>query len=249
MSDKLQQLFCSTLLMLFMTPVSALTADEYVIKADSYRQTAEQMKVSTKIRLYKGGELDKEKHYTVFIKPGRKSLVVFRTPGEKGQKVLMLGDRFWLLMPKSKRPIRITPMQKLLGEASTGDIATMNWHEDYSAVMESPGEVNGIKVDSLYLTAKVKGAGYRNIRLSLEQGSQKPVRAKLYVASGKLAKIAEFVMGEREGRPQVVKMVLTDRIQKNKVTEVHYEKSESYSLADKYYNPAYLAKRPKETIE
>jgi len=41
--------------------------------------------------------------------------------------VLMLGDDFWLLMPSSQRPLRITPMQKLLGDASTGDIATLSW--------------------------------------------------------------------------------------------------------------------------
>ena len=45
-----------------------------------------------------------------------------QSPAEKGQKVLMLGDDFWLLMPDSQRPLRITPMQKLLGDASTGDI-------------------------------------------------------------------------------------------------------------------------------
>jgi hypothetical protein len=52
-------------------------------------------------------------------------------PAERGQKLLMQGDDFWLMMPASQRPLRITPMQKLLGEASTGDIATMTWGEDY----------------------------------------------------------------------------------------------------------------------
>lgn len=32
----------------------------------------------------------------------------------------MLGDNYWLLMPKSRRPIRITPMQKLLGKRRWG---------------------------------------------------------------------------------------------------------------------------------
>jgi hypothetical protein len=63
-----------------------------------------------------------------------------RSPAEPGQKVLMLGDDFWLLMPGSQRAMRITPMQKLLGDASTGDIATMNWADDYggSVVGEEP---------------------------------------------------------------------------------------------------------------
>ena len=42
-----------------------------------------------------------------------------------------ISDDFWLLMPGTQRPMRITPSQKLLGDASTGDIATLSWSEDY----------------------------------------------------------------------------------------------------------------------
>jgi hypothetical protein len=75
--------------------------------------------------------LDKERRYTVFTQAQRRSLVLMRSPAEAGQKVLMLGDDFWLLMPGSQRPLRITPSQKLLGDASTGDIATLSWADDY----------------------------------------------------------------------------------------------------------------------
>ena len=68
----------------------------------------------------------------MFAQGQRQSLVLMQSPAEKGQKVLMLGDDFWLLMPESQRPLRITPMQKLLGAASTGDIASMSWADDYS---------------------------------------------------------------------------------------------------------------------
>jgi hypothetical protein len=34
----------------------------------------------------------------------------------------MLGDDCWLILPKSQRPVRITATQRLLGEASVGDI-------------------------------------------------------------------------------------------------------------------------------
>jgi hypothetical protein len=54
----------------------------------------------------------------VFVQDQHRSLVLMRSPAEQGQKVLMLGDDFWLLMPGSQRALRITPMQKLLGDAS-----------------------------------------------------------------------------------------------------------------------------------
>ena len=91
--------------------------------ADRYRVGEQNMQVETEIRSYAAdGALDKERRYTVFAQAKHRSLVLMRSPAEKGQKVLMLGDDFWLLMPGSQRPLRITPSQKLLGDASTGDI-------------------------------------------------------------------------------------------------------------------------------
>ncbi|MES2675759.1 MAG: outer membrane lipoprotein-sorting protein [Pseudomonadota bacterium] len=216
-------------------------ANEWVKIVDSYRQFSESIKVTTRIQVINNGEKEKEKLYEVYIKPGRKSLVVFKSSGENGQKVLMLDNMFWLLMPKSPRPIRITPLQKLLGDATTGDIATMSWHEDYDAVKESPVEIDGVKVDSVMLTAKVQGVSYKSIRLFLARESHKPLKAEFYVSSGKLAKYASFVIHNTGKREQIIKMELTDAIQKGRVTLVEYLSNESYSIDDKYYNPQFLA--------
>ncbi len=75
--------------------------------------------------------MQKNRRYTVFQREDRRSLVLMRSPAEKGQKLLMLGDDYWLILPKSQRPVRITATQRLLGEASVGDIATMRWAGDY----------------------------------------------------------------------------------------------------------------------
>lgn len=94
-------------------------------KADSYRLQDQSSKVVSLVRLYQDQELDKTRLYHVYTRPSRESLVVFKSAVEAGQKMLMMGDNYWLQMPKSRRPIRITPMQKLLGEASIGDISTL----------------------------------------------------------------------------------------------------------------------------
>ena len=104
--------------------------------ADRYRMSAENLQVDTQVTVFNtDGSQDKERRYTVFAQSERKSLVLMQSPMEKGQKVLMLADDFWLLMPNTQRPMRITPMQKLLGDASTGDIATMNWAGDYTGTV------------------------------------------------------------------------------------------------------------------
>ena len=117
---------------LFALPAPA--ADEVAAllkKADAYRLQAAASRVDTLVELYRGEVLDKERRYTVYMKSGRRSLVLMKSPAEAGQKMLMLADQFWLLMPDTQRPLRITATQKLLGDASTGDVANMTWSEDY----------------------------------------------------------------------------------------------------------------------
>lgn len=101
--------------------VDSQQVTEMIAKADSYRlNSAQASKVVSVVALYQDEQLDKTREYNVYTRPNRESLVVFKSAVEAGQKMLMIEDNYWLLMPKSRRPIRITPMQKLLGEASVG---------------------------------------------------------------------------------------------------------------------------------
>jgi hypothetical protein len=229
---------------LALLPATALAQEvKRLLKdADAYRLTDESLRVDTEAKVYKGGALDKTRLYAVYVKPGRRSLVVFRSPSERGQKMLMLGDDFWLVLPTSQRPLRITPMQKLLGDASTGDVASLTWHEDYDGRLEGEATVEGIPCYKLDLTGQRKGVSYPRIVLYLAKSGHYPVQAELYVASDKLAKTASFRMGEVAGRKLVTTMVLTDRIQKERRTELHYLQRTPKALPDEYYNPAFLVR-------
>ncbi|MGY3572736.1 outer membrane lipoprotein-sorting protein [Vibrio paucivorans] len=222
-------------------------AQQMVINADNYRLDSASSKVVSLVKLYEHDELDKTRAYNVYTRPNRESLVVFKSQVEAGQKMLMLGDNYWLLMPKSRRPIRITPMQKLLGEASVGDISTLTWSDDYQPKLITQQNVeleNEQKVvtNKLELTAKTNGASYQRIELWLDASDDFPVKANLYLRSGKLAKQAWFHPGEREGKQRVVAMTLLDRIQPAKKTVIEYQSITPKELSEKYYNPAYLTR-------
>lgn len=211
--------------------------------ADQFRLPKGAVIVSIKVELFKNGKLDKEREYQVYIKPEHRSLVDFRTPSERGQKVLMVDDNFWMVLPRSKRPVRITPTQKLLGEASTGDIATMTWHEDYDAVIvEQDIDIDGTPSLKLELNSNHSGTTYDRIELYVSQDEFIPIQASLYLKSGKLAKQAQFTMGELQGRRSVVSMILLDQINKNRETRVHYLAMQAKEIPDKFYNPAYLSR-------
>ena len=221
-------------------PVGAADVKSLLKEADAFRLGTESARVDTEVRVYKGGALDKTRLYAVYVKPGRRSLVVFRSPSERGQKMLMLGDDFWLVLPPSQRPLRITPMQKLLGDASTGDVASMTWSEDYDGKLEGEQSVDGVPCLKLDILGQRKGVSYPRIVLYLAKSDRRPVHAELYVASEKLAKEADFRIGVVDGRKQVTTMILTDRLQRERKTEVHYLSRSAKTLGDEYYNPAFL---------
>jgi Outer membrane lipoprotein-sorting protein len=236
-----------TLLFAILLSVSIAAFAEQDVKsllklADEYRLAADALRVETEVLLFKHGTLDKERRYSVFLKPGRRSLVLMQSPSEKGQKVLMLGEDFWQIMPQSQRPIRITPLQKLLGDASAGDIATMTWSEDYDGHRVDEAVVDKIPCVHLSLTATRKGLSYQRIELYLAKQDSRPVKADLYVASDKLAKVATFSIEPVDGRPQVASMKLLDQIQTGRETVIRYLSRQARAISDEYYNPMFLTR-------
>jgi len=239
-----------TLALVLATP--ALAADEVAAllkKADSYRLSEAAARVETLVELYRNDVLDKERRYTVYTKPGRRSLVLMKSPSEIGQKVLMLADQFWLLMPDTQRPLRITASQKLLGEASTGDVASMTWSEDYTGNVV--GEVACPGADAnpsprrclhLDLTAARPGVTYARIELYLDRADKLPIKADLYVNSGKRAKQAWFEAKTVAGRLRIMTMTLHDDIQTGRRTVVHYQNIEAKDAPDEFFNPAALVR-------
>lgn len=236
---------------LLAAPAFAQDAAALLRSADRYRSGGENMQVETLVRVFDAdGSPDKERRYTVFSQAGRRSLVLMQSPAEKGQKVLMLGDDFWLLMPGSQRPLRITPMQKLLGDASTGDIATLSWADDYAGRIdgEEPCGEPAQPCVHLSLAAARKGVTYQRIELWIGKARHEPVRADLYVQSDKLAKQARFVMDKAAGSPaaptMVVEMLLRDQLANRKDTQVRYLSRKEQTVPEAWLNPMFLARNP-----
>jgi outer membrane lipoprotein-sorting protein len=232
-------------LTLFATTCAAADVSALLKDADRYRSGADNLQVETQVTiLNKDGSIDKERRYTVFSQAQHKSLVLMRSPAELGQKVLMLGDDFWLLLPGSARPMRITPSQKLLGEASTGDIATMSWAEDYSGQVVGEESCENKPCLHLSLNAVRKGLSYQRIELWLGKAHHEPISADLYVLSDKLAKQARFVLDKPGAAGQVTEMVLADRLSSNKETRVRYLSRQGKQVPEAWLNPMFLARNP-----
>jgi hypothetical protein len=95
--------------------------------------SSDNMQVETAISVFNtDGSPDKERRYTVFAAGRHQSLVLMQPPAEKGQKVLMLGDDFWLLMPAASARCASRRCRSCWATRRTGDIATMSWADDYN---------------------------------------------------------------------------------------------------------------------
>ncbi len=250
--SKFIQLFAISLLIIGVHNVASAEllpqqVTDYIQRADDFRLGEESSQVISHVAMYENNVLDKTRQYNVYTRPNRESLVVFKSSVEAGQKMLMLQDNFWLQMPKSRRPIRITAMQKLLGEASVGDISSLTWSEDYQGAWIASEAVQdeqqkSIASHHIQLTAKTSSASYQTIDLWLDERNGFPIKADLYLRSGKLAKKAFFTRGERNGNTAVTAMTLFDAIQANKKTVIEYRSITPWQLDDKYYNPSFLAR-------
>ncbi len=225
--------------------LSAVAAEDVpalLKKADGYRLDGRAARVENTVELYRGEVLDKVRKYTVYVKPGRRSLVLMKSPLEIGQKVLMLGDQFWLLMPDSQRPLRITASQKLLGEAATGDVASMTWSDDYVGQIVGEEDLRGHRCLRLELAATRPAVTYVRIDLYLDKITALPIKADLYVNSGKRAKEAWYEAGVLEGKTRIVAMTLQDDIQTGRRTVIRYHSIEPREAPDEFFNPAALVR-------
>ena len=205
---------------------------------DQLRVHQGQVKLNTRIQQYSDNALISESALHVYVGSKQRTLAVYQNAKEQGKKVLVRDNKFWLFLPGSKRPLRITPMQRLSGDASVGDITTLNWQQDYNIIeRQTVGDKK-----KLTLAAKHKTLNYQRIELWLKATDNLPVYADLYLLSGKLAKRAEFALEiDANGQTRMQAMTLLNQLHKDKKTIIHYDDVSEWIIPTKWFSPDYIA--------
>jgi outer membrane lipoprotein-sorting protein len=158
------------------------------------------------------------------------------SPREKGEHLLMLGDDMWVYLPDTSRPVRITPLERLNGDASNGDVARTNFSVDYSAVYLRTEKIGAENCYVLDLTAKRKGSTYQRILYWLRVEDARPVRAEFYLTSGKHIKSATFdEYVTVNGRSRLLRWTLYDEIRHNSHSVLEYSNIAPRELPDKLF--------------
>ena len=224
-------LFAATL------PAAAPTADQILSSVDRTRNGWTSFVVDVKINNFKNGKPSDQNAYQVFIKGTDRTLVKFMSPEDRGKSLLMLDQAMWLYLPTASRPVRVTPLQRLSGNASNGDIAQTNLAANYTARVTGEAKVGTRDAWTLELKARRKGATYQIVNLWVAKSDLTPIQAEFRLHSGKPMKRVEYLEYQTFGAQKMIRrQVMYDLLRNEEKTVVEYANYERRDLADKLFN-------------
>lgn len=205
-------------------------------QSDRFRGDWPAMRLKVRIDNYDAARLTESADFDVAVK-GENSLVTFLSPKNKGQVLLMRGDDMWLYLPDVSRGVRITPMQRLVGNTSNGDLARLRYALDYSAAIAGEEDGNGTRCVVLDLTARRKSAAYQRVRYVIRKGDALPIKAEYFLESGRPLKTAFFEdVKVFAGRPIVSRLVIVDAIKRDSKTIMTFDRFTPQAIDDRVFN-------------
>jgi outer membrane lipoprotein-sorting protein len=179
---------------------------------------------------------------TVTVK-GNNTLARYTSPPNMNDRMVLMVDRnMWFIRSGLKKPVSISPRQKLMGDAANGDIASTNYADDYIGTLSDDETVKGEACHVLELKAATKNVTYDRIRYWVSKDRLVGVKAEFYTLSGKLFKTADFKYDNRvrtpdgEEIPFVSELVIRDAIQKDKITTLNYSSIRVQPIPDSTFN-------------
>jgi hypothetical protein len=148
-------------------------------------------------------------------------------PRMKRQKLLMVKNNMWFMKPGLRKPVPISPRQRLLGGASYGDIAATNYAEDYDPTAVTEAVFRGEACYVYDLKANKKNVTYDRIKYWIAKERLVGVKAEFYTVSGKKFKSATFEYKnrlEKDGLTHALisKMIIKDTFLKENTTTLTY---------------------------
>ena len=162
-----------------------------------------------------------------------------------GGKLLQVGHNMWYAKPSLRKPISISPRQKLSGPAANGDIASTNYVLNYNARSLREDKVGNEDAYVLDLTARNKWVTYDRIVYWVSKSRLVALKAEFYTVSGKLFKTATFEHGNEihfkgQTSPFVSKMTIQDAINKDRYSVLEYSDVKVKSLSPVTFNASTL---------
>ena len=157
------------------------------------------------------------------------SLVRFVLPArDAGKLMLRSGDDLWFFDPSTKASVRLSPQQRLMGQASNGDVMTVNLAKDYTAKLLAEeevmdGERKNRKSYKLGLSASAPTATYATVEFWVDAENSRPIKGRFFAESGRLLKTVYYRRYQLQlGRERPTETVIIDGLNPQSVTLMRF---------------------------
>ena len=230
----------------------AQTAQQIIAAADQVRNAGEPFRVTNRLTEYIGGTARSSSTIVVYAKVDKsngqfRDLVRYiEPPRDAGKMALLDGTVLWFYDPASKASVRISPQQRLIGQASIGDILTVNFAVDYTGALvgaETIQDSTRKSRDCWHLDMKAANdhATYNRVEYWVEKSTSYPIKLKAYSDSGRLLKILYYGNYTTQlGRIRPTEAIIIDAVDSSLVTRIDFGDFQFQDIPETWFQRDYL---------
>ena len=227
--------------------LAAPDAQELLTTTDAIRNPGRPFAVKVTLTEFEAGKQVDTSTLMSYSRPAEAggqftTLLSFVEPTRDAGKLLLReGNDLWFYDPGTKASIRISPQQRLMGQAANGDVVTVNLAKDYEATLKAEeevmdGERRTRRAYKLGLTARSPGATYAAVELWVDAENNRPLRARFFAESGRLLKTAFFRRYQQQlGRERPTETVIIDGLNPQSVTLMRFTDFATPNLPAKWF--------------
>jgi outer membrane lipoprotein-sorting protein len=230
----------------------AQTAQQIIAGADKVRNPGQPFRVTNQLTEYIHGAVKDTSGIVVYAKVDAKTgqfrdLVRYvAPPRDEGKMALLDGTVLWFYDPASKASVRISPQQRLIGQASIGDVLTVNLAIDYTGTLVGAETIEDLERkhrDCWHLDMKAANdhATYNRVEFWIEKTTSYPIKAKFYSDSGRLLKILYYGNFKTElGGIRPTEAVIIDAVDTALVTRIDFGDYRFQEIPETWFERDYL---------
>ena len=241
--------------LLFLLPGLALavpTADEILAASDAIRNPGRSFGVTVTLTEFQSGKQVDTSTLTSYSRTQQvggqfSTLIRFVLPArDAGKLMLKNGNDMWFYDPVAKASVRLSPQQRLLGQASNGDVATVNLARDYKATLAATeeiqdGEKQTRKAHKLVLTAAAPDVTYASIEMWVDETNSRPIKARFFADSTRLLKTAFYRKYQSQlGAERPTETVIIDGLNPQSVTLMRFSDYKARQIPDTWMQRDFL---------
>jgi outer membrane lipoprotein-sorting protein len=232
--------------------LAAPSASDILMASDAIRNPGKPFSVTVTLTEFQAGKQVDTNTLTSYSRTQQQggqfaSLIRFELPArDAGKLMLKNGNDMWFYDPTSKASVRLSPQQRLLGQASNGDVATVNFAKDYKVTLVGEEEIQDGErrkrtAYKLALTAITPDVTYASIEMWVDAENNRPLKARFFAESTRLLKTAYYRRFQPQlGAERPTETVIIDGLNPQSVTIMRFSDYVARTIPDTWMQRDFL---------